>query len=376
MNYQYPIPNTQGNQSAFVANNTHQLGPLNKYLFSSPIVTIDYSQLIPAVTLLSSYYFKVSPGGMPGLVIFNCSILGSLLTFQLNAGTGSNQFMIDITMELSTGEIRTDVLYVNIIDPDEPCCSPAQGIGQLSTSMQTNGGGFTYINTAPRWFVSSVTPTNANVMDQWYNPANGFVYEYETNGMVSGWVIIGEGPVPLPPIIPPNPIVPPTPAGAVPIIKMYPISPNGVAQTFNLYALDGTAVTIDSPNSLLVFVDGVQQEPGGQYTTTGTQIIFAMPPAFDSYIWILWFSTGAEAMSTKVVKMSPLTLDGVSTTYTLAAADSSTVNVTAVNTLFVSQDGVWQEPTVQFNATGNQIAFANPPTTDSYIFIVWFAPGP
>jgi hypothetical protein len=380
MNYQYPIPASQGNQNYFVADTTHQLGTLNKYIIASPILTVDYSQLTPAVTFAGNYSFHVSPGGMPGLGIGDSSLSGSLLTFQVGAGIGGNQYTITINIALSTGETRVDVLYVNVIDPnaDTVCCPPTQGVGQLSTSMQTSGGGLTYVNTAPKWFVSSVEPTNANVLDEWYNPANpGYVYQYQTNGITSGWVIMGEVPTPIPPQpIPPNPVVPPTPVGAVPIIKMFPISPNGTAQTFNLYALDGTPVTIDSPNALLVFVDGVQQEPGGQYSTTNSQIIFSTPPAIDSRIWILWFSSGAEAMSTKVVKMMPITPDGVTTTFILEAIDSSTVNVLAVNTLFVSQDGVWQEPTVQFNAAGTQIVFAAAPTADSYIFIVWFAPGP
>jgi hypothetical protein len=378
MNYQYPIPGMQGKQNYFVADTTHKLGTVNKYISESPILTVDYSQLVPTVTLGSNYFFRISPGGMPGLGINNLGVLGSILTFQLGPGIGGNQYTVSVIMGLSTGEYRTDVLYVNVIDPNEDavCCPPAQGTGQLPTSLQTTGGGLTYVNTAPRWFVSSVEPTNPNIMDQWYNPANGYVYEYETNGLVSDWVIIGEGPVPLPPITPPNPIVPPTPAGAVPIIKMYPISPNGTALTFNLYALDGTAVTIDSPNTLLVYVDGVRQEPVAQYTTTSSQIIFSTPPSADSYIWILWFSSGAEAMSTKVVRMSPITPDGTTTTFTLVATDSSPVTVAQVNTLFVSQDGVSQEPTVQFSAAGNQINFAVAPTADSYIFILWFAPGP
>jgi hypothetical protein len=41
--------------------------------------------------------------------------------------------------------------------------------------------------------------------------------------------------------------------------------------------------------------------------------------------------------------------------------------------LLVSVDGVWQEPTSQYSAAGDIVVFAQPPTADAHVFMLWFS---
>ena len=72
--------------------------------------------------------------------------------------------------------------------------------------------------------------------------------------------------------------------------------------------------------------------------------------------------------------MQPIAPDGTTRNFTLVASTGETVAVVNTNTLWVSVDGVWQEPLVQYSAVDNQIVFVQPPFADSVIFMLWFAP--
>jgi len=85
---------------------------------------------------------------------------------------------------------------------------------------------------------------------------------------------------------------------------------------------------------------------------------------------------GGGGYGANVVKMNAITPDGATTTFTLTATDGSTVDIVTANTLLVSVDGVWQEPTTQYVASGNKIAFAQPPSLDSIVFMLWLSPPP
>jgi hypothetical protein len=82
---------------------------------------------------------------------------------------------------------------------------------------------------------------------------------------------------------------------------------------------------------------------------------------------------GGGGGTVNIVSIIPIFPDGTTTIFTLTST-TRPVTVTAANTLFVSVDGVWQEPVTQYQAAGNQIEFAQPPFADSRVFILWFAP--
>ena len=82
---------------------------------------------------------------------------------------------------------------------------------------------------------------------------------------------------------------------------------------------------------------------------------------------------GGGGGGANIVTIQPIFPDGTTSLFTMTAT-SRPVTVTIANTLFVSVDGVWQEPVVQYQASGNQLQFTQAPSADAIIFIAWFAP--
>lgn len=278
MNYQYPIPGSTGVANAFTADNTGVLGDIDQSPEAKTRVLVDYSQLNPAVTA-TGYSFRVRPGGEPQLLITS-STLGTTpsttLTFMVSGGIGGRQYQLAVDATLNTGEVRTDVLNVNVLGDDCGCQLIAP---PTLADDAVSGDGSIIVNTAPRFFVSATPPVGAHVLDRWFNVVNGQTYDLITTGLTTEWVQANTG-------------------------------------------------------------------GGGGGGSTGN-----------------------------IVQIDPILPDGVSTTFPLAAPDI-TVNVVGTPTLFVSLDGVWQQPIVQYQASGAQVMFADPPSADSVIFMIWFAPTP
>lgn len=82
---------------------------------------------------------------------------------------------------------------------------------------------------------------------------------------------------------------------------------------------------------------------------------------------------GGGSGKASIVSILPITPDGLTTIFTLAAVGGVPVGITVANTLFVSVDGVWQQAGVQYTAVNNMIQFAEPPTADANIFMLWFS---
>jgi hypothetical protein len=273
MNYPYLIPGLQGNPASFVASATLQLGAYNKPLDARTLISIDYSQLTPAVTLVS-YAFRVQPGGSPQLWLDGSGIdtTKTLLSFYADGGIAGLAYEIVISALLTGGEVRSDTLTVNVLGDDGCDCMvlrlPLPG-GAVS------GDGSITVNTAPRFFVSATTPIGANVLDRWYKSTTGDIYDFVTNGLTSWWekATVGGG------------------GGyGANIVKMNAITPDGFTRDFTLTATDGSTVDIQSTNALLVSVDGVWQEPVTQYAASIDTIEFAQAPFIDSDVFMLWLS--------------------------------------------------------------------------------------
>ena len=166
-------------------------------------------------------------------------------------------------------------LTINVLGDDCDCTSvlPIYPLGYLNA---VSADGSIVVNSAPRFFVSSTAPINANVLDRWYNTTTGNVFDYITNGLVSYWTEAGTG------------------GGGGGntgnIIKMQSIAPDGVTRTFTLIATTGETVNVINTNTLWVSVDGVWQEPLAQYNAVDNQIVFTQPPFADSVIFMLWFA--------------------------------------------------------------------------------------
>lgn len=273
MNYPYPIPGSQANPAAFVADNTLDLGSYAKPLDARALITVDYSQLVPAVTL-KGYSFRIRPGGEPQLRLENSTLSGASLSFYVNGGIGGRAYEVAIVVKLANTETRTDMLTVQVLGDDCGCAllppPPAQGV--------VSGDGSVIVNDLPRFFVSATIPVGANVLDRWYNVVNGEVYDYISNGLSTLWQLAGGG------------------GGGggigsnVAVINIVPIMPDGVTTLFTLSAIGGAPVNIASSATLFVSVDGVWQDSQTQYYAVGNQIQFAQPPSADSAVFMVWFA--------------------------------------------------------------------------------------
>ena len=277
--YPYLIPGMQSNPATFVANTTLTLGSYSKPLDARTLITVDYSALTPAV-VLNSYSFRVSPGGEPQLLLSG-SQLGTApatsLTFFAAGGMAGRAYDITINVKLASGETRSDTLTMNVLDDDGCGCTfvmplPIPGVGDV-----TSGDGGITVNTAPRFFVSGTIPVGANVLDRWFNTANGLLYDYISNGITTLWQQAGGGGGG-------------GGGGGANILSISPIHPDGVTTTFVLTSTLGVPVNIAGSTSLFVSVDGVWQDGMTQYVAVNNQIQFTQPPAVDSIVFMLWFA--------------------------------------------------------------------------------------
>jgi hypothetical protein len=278
----YPIPYSQANTAYFYANSVNNVGTFNKPINDNVQISIDYSKLTPSVAV-SKVWFEIEPGGEPPLTINSVVITSTLVTFYVGGGYSDLSYNVTINAVLAGAAIRSDVLVVNVSGEDGCDCSCETNI--YADNFIQFGTQNVFVNKYPRFFVSGTAPTNANLLDRWYNILDGNWYDYVTDGRTDFWVLS----------------IPSTGGGG-----------------------------------------------GGGTDTTG---------------------------NITIKKMQPLAFDGVTTAFTLIATDSSVPNVTTSNSLFVSLDGVWQEPDTQFAASGASITFATPPPHDSYEFIIWIFGG-
>jgi hypothetical protein len=83
--------------------------------------------------------------------------------------------------------------------------------------------------------------------------------------------------------------------GGVSIHKCRPLAPfDGVTTAFELQTTDGALLVVNGSNELLVVLDGVQQEPGVDYSATGDTLSFAAAPNADVKSFILWYTPVSE----------------------------------------------------------------------------------
>ena len=119
---------------------------------------------------------------------------------------------------------------------------------------------------------------------------------------------------------------------------------------------DSNSATLTyTANSIMVFVNGVLQDDGVDYTATnGTSVVFSSALAANDEVRII-------AVSSTATLHNPTKLDAI-TTVNSQAAYSLTLNSAAytpshVNALIVSVNGITQEPGDSFTISGSTITF-------------------
>ena len=77
----------------------------------------------------------------------------------------------------------------------------------------------------------------------------------------------------------------PSKYGAFRILKDFSASFDGSETSFAIQDVNGTALSVGLPETLLIAVDGVIQEAGTAYTISGSNIVFTAPPLAEATFW-------------------------------------------------------------------------------------------
>ena len=128
---------------------------------------------------------------------------------------------------------------------------------------------------------------------------------------------------------------------------------DGVTNTYTL-TLPST-----NPNDLLVFLDGLEQEPTTDYTVSGTTFtMISIPPANLELEVRKFYSSATINIITSSLNAQYFTGDGVTTQYSLTRSVSNDYDV------LVSFDGLIQKPTYDYTITGSILNFTGAPPTN------------
>ena len=125
---------------------------------------------------------------------------------------------------------------------------------------------------------------------------------------------------------------------------------DGVINTYTL------SFTSNNPNDLLVFLDGLEQEPTTDYTVSGnTLTMIPIPPPNLELEIRRFYSAASISIITSSLNAQYFTGDGVTTQYSLTRSVANDYDV------LVSFDGLIQKPTYDYTVTGSILNFATPP---------------
>ena len=138
-----------------------------------------------------------------------------------------------------------------------------------------------------------------------------------------------------------------------------------ISSSVDKFITDGTnntyTLTLPStnPNDLLVFLDGLEQEPTTDYTVSGTTFtMISIPPANLELEVRKFYSSATISIITSSLNAQYFTGDGVTTQYSLTRSVSNDYDV------LVSFDGLIQKPTYDYTITGSILNFTGAPPTN------------
>jgi hypothetical protein len=142
----------------------------------------------------------------------------------------------------------------------------------------------------------------------------------------------------------------------------------------------GRTAALQIGQGVNVCLNGVRLTPVDDYTVSqpaSTITLTAASPAglilaVDTLILPAQLAHGVAL----VKSLKPLTPapDGTRVTFTLQSADGATLSIANDAQVWISVDGVPQEPTGAYTVVGDQITFTTAPAADAYVFGVWFSP--
>jgi len=96
---------------------------------------------------------------------------------------------------------------------------------------------------------------------------------------------------------------------------------NGSTTSFAL-ASGSNTLSINTPETLIIAVDGVIQEPGSAYTISGSNIVFGSPPAAEASFWgVELGDIGTQTVTTDATEASKTNMEAEATGVLYAPPD-------------------------------------------------------
>ena len=148
------------------------------------------------------------------------------------------------------------------------------------------------------------------------------------------------------------------------------------AQQTSIFYGDGTNTSFNmgftpaTPNNVLVYVDGINQNYPNNYTTSGQYLVFDEIPSSNSVISVKYFSTDS-VYNTKfflgTVANQEFLGDGSNTNFNLSYISGDS------NQALVFVNGVIQQPSYNYNITNSVLAFTSAPDSGANIFVRTFS---
>jgi hypothetical protein len=206
MNFPAALPVNYSNTAYFYPDETGILGSFTKAPDAKTLVALDYTSLLSALNLnLQNMSYVLDYGTAPQLVISGTTIQAdnNIVSFIVSGGLNGVRYVLTISAAMSDGEtVNIQYLEVVVSAPGSVavgCGDPAlagrvgvSGGPPISNVYQQasllNGDGTTFGSTFVVFWVSSIAPTTANILDRWYNTQDGLVYERVTDGQSVFWV--------------------------------------------------------------------------------------------------------------------------------------------------------------------------------------------
>lgn len=151
-------------------------------------------------------------------------------------------------------------------------------------------------------------------------------------------------------------------------LRAFYVSGSGVANFVSneipTGAIDGfnttfTLATSPNTNTLALYIKGVLQEEGVDYTLAGTTITMVLPPLAGSYMRAFYITGSGVANFTRN-EIPGGAIDGMNTVFTIA-------NIPVAESFGVYVNGLLQEPNVDYVLTDDTITMAIPPPVGSHL---------
>lgn len=205
MNMPAALPVNYSNTAFFYPDDTSVLGSFTKAPDAVTMVSLDYTAILQQLNQnLMSISYILNFGSAPQLVVSGTTVQAdnNIVSFVVSGGLNGLKYVLQINATMSDG-VTVNVQYLEVVVSapgvrGSSCDTAVYGtIGvpggpPISTTFQQasilNGDGTRFGSSFVVFWVDDKAPPNANILDRWYNTADGLIYDRATDGVSVFWV--------------------------------------------------------------------------------------------------------------------------------------------------------------------------------------------